>query len=314
MKAANYVTHGEGLRSSEEFNTAVALVAALHDPVIAARSGGEVGEWACAVFKRPDEEAPRFVVASREGLSWIPSGVYMPAGVVVAGLDPAVSYGTRKLWRGLRPPARVLAEYAKAVGERPDIVVARHWPGLNALFQRSTVLAADDQVSVVTPNLVLDPACRHRLAVASPNYYWSQVCSTPETDIAVQIRAVAENVVHAHDVAATSAELSQVFGEVPPAPPGLRSQVLAQIGRPGGEAVWEAVWHQMVSWRLAIMTARFTAPNVLTLDEESVPWNTPLAAADQVLRGWETLWLAQRPASREVLADMVYAAIGALNA
>lgn len=317
VKAANHVSHGEGLRPSLEFNTAVSLVAALHDPAIAALSGGEVGEWACAVFKRPDEPA-RFVVASREGLSWTPPGVYMPAGVTVAGLDPAVGYGTRKLWRGLRPPARVLAEYAKAIGEQPRIVVARRWSGLDALFPKPTVVAADDQVTVAPPNLVLDPACRHRLEVASPTYFWAQVCAIGESDIAAQIRTVAENVVQAHDEAVTPAvlaELSQVLGGAPTVPPDLRSRVLAQIGQPGGEAVWQAVWDQMMSWRLAIMTAPVTAPNVLTATgEESAPWNTALVVADQILRGWETLWLAQRTASREVLADMTYAAIGALNA
>lgn len=317
VKAASHVSHGEGLRPSLEFNTAVTLVAALHDPAIAALSGGEVGEWACAVFKRPDEPA-RFVVASREGLSWTPPGVYMPAGVTVAGLDPAVPYGTRKLWRGLRPPARVLAEYATATGEQPRIVVARHWPGLDALFPKPTVVAADDQVTVAPPNLVLDPTCRHRLEVASPTYFWAQVCAIPESDIAAQIRTVAENVVQAHDAAVTPAvvaELSQVLGGAPTVPPDLRAHVLAQIGQPGGEAVWQAVWNQMMSWRLAIMTSPVTAPNVLTATgEESAPWNTALVVADQVLRGWETLWLAQRPASREVLADMTYAAIGALNA
>lgn len=316
VKAANHVSHGEGLRPSLEFNTAVTLVAALHDPAIAALSGGEVGEWACAVFKRPDEPA-RFVVASREGLSWTPPGVYMPAGVTVAGLDPAVPYGTRKLWRGLRPPARVLAEYATATGEQPRIVVARHWLGLDALFPKPTVVAADDQVTVAPPNLVLDPTCRHRLEVASPKYFWAQVCAIPESDIVAQIRTVAENVVQAHDAAVTPAvvaELSQVLGGAPTVPPDLRTHVLAQIGQPGGEAVWQAVWEQMLSWRLAIMTSPVTAPNVLAAGEESAPWNTALVVADQILRGWETLWLAQRPASREVLADMTYAAIGALNA
>lgn len=316
VKAASHVSHGEGLRPSLEFNTAVTLVAALHDPAIAALSGGEVGEWACAVFKRPDEPA-RFVVASREGLSWTPAGVYMPAGVTVAGLDPAVPYGTRKLWRGLRPPARVLAEYAKAIGEQPRIVVARHWLGLDSLFPKPTVVAADDQVTVTPPNLVLDPVCRHRLEVASPTYFWAQVCAIPDSDIAAQIRTVAENVVQAHDAAVTPAvvaELSRVLGGAPTVPPDLRAHVLAQIGEPGGEAVWQAVWDQMVSWRLAIMTSQVTAPNVLAAGEESAPWNTALVVADQVLRGWETLWLAQRPASREVLADMTYAAIGALNA
>ncbi|MBU8834479.1 hypothetical protein KL858_34255 [Mycolicibacterium goodii] len=326
VKAAERGSHayGEGLAASRDFNTAITLVAALHDPAIAALSGGEVGEWACAVFKRPDEDAARFVLASREGLSWTPPGVYLPAGVIVAALDPAVPYGTRKLWRGLRPPARVLAEYAKAeeIDEQPQIVVARHWLGLDVLFPKPTVLAADDQTTAVTPNPVLDPterarlAGRHRLEVASPEY-WAQVCAIPESDIAAQIHTVAENVVHDHDAAVTPAllaALGQVFGDVPPAPPGLRPHVLAQIGQPGGEAVWQAVWQQMMSWRIAISTSAFTAPNDVsdTYDDGS-PWNTALVAADQILRGWETLWLAQRPASREVLADMTYAAIGALN-
>ena len=41
-------------------------------------------------------------------------------------------------------------------------------------------------------------------------------------------------------------------------------------------------------------------------------WNNDLIAAEQMLRGWEVLWLAQRAATRATLADMTYAAAAAL--
>lgn len=300
VKAAQMGSHavGEGLRSTPEFNAAVALVAALHDPAI-----GAVCEWACAVFKQPGEQGARFVVASREGLSWIPSGVYMPDGVTVAALDDSIPYETRKLWRGLKPPARVLAQYAKAIGEQPRIVVAREWLGLHGLFSKRTVLVADDQ-TVVEPNPVLNPAGRHRLQMASPNGWWAQVQTIPDADIPARIRDLAAHVAQVHDEAFGVHDVGdeQKFGGR-----ALRAIAVEQIGRPGGEAVWQAVEQQMHYVRSEIMTAPIAAPEPLYEG-----WNSDLTAAEQMLRGWEVLWLAQRPPTREALADMTYAAAAAL--
>ncbi len=287
----------EGLRTTPEFHDAMALAAALNDPAI-----GVACEWACAVFKPSADEEARFVVASREGLSWIPSGVYMPAGVTVAILDDAVPYATRKLWRGMKPPARVLAAYAKAIGEQPRIVVAREWLGLQGLFDRRTVLAADDEM-VVDPNPVLDPAGRHRLQLASPGGWWTQVQRVPDEDVATRIRDLVAHVAHAHDEAFGVHDVdSRQFGGR-----ALRSAAVEQVGRPGGEFVWQAVEQQMHWTRAQIMTAPIAAPEPLYEG-----WNNDLTAAEQMLRGWEVLWLAQRPASRATLADMTYAAAAAL--
>lgn len=288
----------EGLRSTPEFNDAIALVAALNDPAV-----GVLCEWACAVFKRSADEDARFVVASREGLSWIPSGVYMPAGVTLAVLDDAaVPYSTRKLWRGMKPPARVLAAYAKAIGEQPRIVVAREWLGLQGLFGPRTALAADDE-TVVEPNPVFDPAGLHRLQVASPDTWWPQVQDIPEQDIATRIRDLAGHVAQAHDDAFGVHDVdSQQFGGR-----ALRSAAVEQIGRPGGDLVWQAVEQQMHWTRAQIMTAPIAAPEPLYEG-----WNNDLTSAEQMLRGWEVLWLAQRPTSRATLADMTYAAVAAL--
>lgn len=287
----------EGLRTTPEFHDALALVSALHDPAI-----GVACEWACAVFKQSADEEARFVVASREGLSWIPSGVYMPAGVTVAILDDAIPYATRKLWRGMKPPARVLAAYGKAIGEQPRIVVAREWLGLQGLFDRRTVLAADDEM-VVDPNPVLDPSGLHRLQLASPDGWWQQVQEIPEQDIATRIRDLAAHVAQAHDEAFGVHDVdSQQFGGR-----ALRSAAVEQVGRPGGEAVWQSVEQQMHWTRAQIMTAPIAAPEPLYEG-----WNNDVTAAEQMLRGWEVLWLAQRPASRATLADMTYAAAAAL--
>lgn len=288
---------GEGLRTSDEFNAAVVLVAALNDPAV-----GVVCEWACAMFQQPGETAARFVVASREGLSWIPPGVYMPDGVTVASLDESVPYATRQLWRGMKPPARVLAAYAKAIEEQPRIVVARKWLGLQGLFGRGTVLAADDE-TVVSPNPVLNPDGRHRLELASPDRWWAQVQAIPEADIATRIRDLADHVAQAHDAAFGVHDAdSQNFGGR-----ALRVAAVEQIGRPGGEAVWHAVEQQMHWTRAQIMTAPIAAPEPL-----HEGWNNDLIAAEQMLRGWEVLWLAQRAATRATLADMTYAAAAAL--
>lgn len=289
LRAARMGSHaiGGGLSSTPEFAAATALVAALNDPAL-----GVVQQWACAVFKRPGEKA-RFVIASREGLSWIPSGVYMPGGVIIAHLDDTIDWSIRKLWRGLKPPARVLAQYGEAIGEAPILVVARHYLGLAALFAKHTVVVADDKAAV-DQNPLRNPAGRHRLEIASPDYWWPKVQAIPEDEIPANIRYVASTVAESHD---------RNFGvDV------LRTSVIEQIGRPGGEQLWEAVGMNMHAVRGQLMTAQIDPPEPL-----AEGWNKELVAAEQQLRCWETLWLAQREPSRETLADMVYSALAATS-
>lgn len=306
VNTANHVSHGEGLRPSLEFKTAVTLVAALHDPTLTL---GGLSEWACAVFKMPDEP-PRFVVASREGLSWTPPGVYMPGGVTLAVHDDdAAPWKVRRLWRGLRPPAHVLAHYAKAIGETPRIVVARQWTGLAALFGRDTVIAADDHPTIwgdEDPNPLRNPAGRHRLAVAAPDA-WAWVQAVPDGEVLGRMRAVAAHVAAVHDQTYIPIDIIGADGPIP-GDPALRGNAVGQIGRDGGAAVRSAVEEQMTYLRLQIMTAPLMVPNPLVDG-----WNDGLTDAERCLRGWEVLWLAQRPATRENLADMTYAALAALD-
>lgn len=302
MKSANHVAHGEGLGATPEFQAALALVAALHDPTL-----GVLSEWACAVFKMPGESAARFVLASREGLSWTPAGVYMPGGVTLAVHDgDAVPWEVRKLWRGLRPPAHVLAHYAKAIGETPRIVVARQWTGLAALFGRDTVIAADDHPTIMDPNPLRNPAGRHRLAVVAP-HAWAWVQAVPDGEVLGRMRAVAAHVAAVHDQTYSPIDIIGSDGPIP-GDPALRGNAVGQIGRDGGAAVWSAVEQQMTYVRMQIMTAPLAIPNPLVDG-----WNDDLTDAEKLLRGWEVLWLAQRPATRENLADMTYAALAALD-
>lgn len=278
-------TVGGGLSATPEFNAATALTGALNDPGF-----GVISEWACAVFQNPGEK-PRFVIANREGLSWIPAGMFMPDGVTIAHLDDTIDWAVRKRWRGLRPPARVLSNYARIIGEEPRIVVARHYLGLDGLFSTRTVVVADDK-TVIDPNPLRNPAGRHRLELASPDSWWPQVQSIPEAEIAERIRGVASWVADTHD---------QAFGADP-----LRAAAVEHIGRSGGDHLWHEVEQRMHYVRSEIMTAPVDAPEPL-----AEGWNDGLVAAEQMLRGWEALWLGQRSASRETLADMTYAAVAA---
>lgn len=278
-------TVGAGLSATPEFTAATALTGALNDPAF-----GVISEWACAVFQNPGE-MPRFVIASREGLSWIPAGMFMPDGVIIAHLDDRIDWSVRKSWRGLRPPARVLSNYARVIGEEPRIVVARHYLGLDGLFSSRTVVVADDK-TVIDPNPLRNPAGRHRLELASLEGWWPQIQSIPEAEIAERIRGVASWVADTHD---------QAFGVDP-----LRASAVEQIGRSGGNHLWNEVEQRMHYVRAEIMTAPVDAPEPL-----SEGWNDGLVAAEQMLRGWEALWFGQRSASRETLADMTYAAVAA---
>lgn len=304
LRAAQMGAHaiGEGLQATPEYQSAIALVAALHDPDI-----GVVCEWACAVFKQRGEESARFVLASREGLSWTPPGVYMPEGVKLAALDDAVPWSVRRQWRGIKPPARVLAHYAKAIGEEPIIVVARRWLGLHSLFSKRTVVVADEQSSIVAPNPLRNPVGRHRLLLASPGG-WAQVQAVPDSAVLARIVDLAAYVGQVHDQAYGAQDIIGADGQVVAADPELRCNAVEQIGQPGGEDVWSAVAQNMHYVRGAIMTAPITVPEPLTPD-----WNADLTDAERMLRGWEVLWLAQRPPTRDTLADMTYAAVAALD-
>ncbi|TXH08421.1 MAG: hypothetical protein E6R04_10765 [Spirochaetes bacterium] len=293
------VAAGEGVQATPEYQAAIALIAALHDPDI-----GVPCEWAVGVFRGRDAEPARFVLASREGLSWTPPGVYLPAGVQLAALDPAVPWETRKLWRGIRPPARVLAHYAKAIGEQPALVVARQWLGLSSLFSKRTVVVADPQIGIVPPNPLMNPAGRHRLLVASPKR-WAVVQAVPENDVLARMTKLAAHIEAAHK-GSPVVDVPAMDGLPTPGDPDLRRKAVAQIGQPGGEDIWEAVAAQMHMARLDLVTQPVTEPSPLVDG-----WNFDLVERERRLRAWEALWLAQRQPSRETLADMTYAALAA---
>lgn len=297
-------SYGEGHRATPEFGAAMSLVAALNDPDKPPHDL-LLGGWSCAVFGAGD--SIRFVVADRHGLSWIPAGVFLPAGVTVAHLDAAVPAELRLSWRGLEPSALVLSQYARTLGEQPRIVVARAYdPGLDGWFDRGTTVVADEGQHVIIPNPLLDPAGRHRLLLASPRD-WEWVQSVPDSDVYAEVRRLAAWVVDRHNEFFTEQWHSGIAGAEGAQAAGpearLRSAALAQIGR-GGEpaaALAAAIKAKMVS----IVPLLFGCPSY---HEEPGRWRAHTELEMQ-LRGWETLLLGLRPPNHATLADMWYAAM-----
>ncbi len=292
LKAMQMGAHtvGEGLRSTPEFSAAMALVAALNDPE---RPAGSLilGGWSCAVFGAG--ASMRFVVAERHGLSWIPAGVYLPAGVTVAHLDERVPADVRHSWRGLDPSALVLAEYAKAIGEQPRIVVARAYhPGMPGWFGRDVVLAADEASRVIIPNPLHEPGGRHRLELAAPEH-WRWVMSLPDAVLPEEVQAVAQWLVGEHD---------QMFAQWPDAAADakLRALALSQIGREGGAGDVK----QLLAAKMGELATRLIgAPNYGTPQ-----WGIH-TGMEMALRGWEALLLSLGSPSRTVMADIQYAVL-----
>lgn len=292
LKAMQMGAHtvGEGLRSTPEFSAAMALVSALNDPE---RPAGSLilGGWSCAVFGAG--ASMRFVVAERHGLSWIPAGVYLPAGVTVAHLDERVPADVRHSWRGLDPSALVLAEYAKAIGEQPRIVVARAYhPGMPGWFGRGVVLAADEASRVIIPNPLHEPGGRHRLELAAPEH-WRWVMSLPDAVLPEEVQAVAQWLVGEHD---------QMFAQWPDAAEDakLRALALSQIGREGGAGDVK----QLLAAKMGELATRLIgAPNYGTPQ-----WGIH-TGMEMALRGWEALLLSLGSPSRTVMADIQYAVL-----
>lgn len=292
LKAMQMGAHtvGEGLRSTPEFSAAMSLVSALNDPE---RPAGSLilGGWSCAVFGAG--ASMRFVVAERHGLSWIPAGVYLPAGVTVAHLDERVPADVRHSWRGLDPSALVLAEYAKAIGEQPRIVVARAYhPGMPGWFGRDVVLAADEASRVIIPNPLHEPGGRHRLELAAPEH-WRWVMSLPDEVLAEEVQAVAQWLVGEHD---------QMFAQWPDAAADakLRALALSQIGREGGAGDVK----QLLAAKMGELATRLIgAPNYGTPQ-----WGVH-TGMEMALRGWEALLLSLGSPSRTVMADIQYAVL-----
>lgn len=292
LKAMQMGAHtvGEGLRSTPEFSAAMALVAALNDPE---RPAGSLilGGWSCAVFGAG--ASMRFVVAERHGLSWIPAGVYLPAGVTVAHLDERVPADVRHSWRGLDPSALVLAEYAKAIGEQPRIVVARAYhPGMPGWFGRDVVLAADEASRVIIPNPLHEPGGRHRLELAAPEH-WRWVMSLADAVLPEEVQAVAQWLVGEHD---------QMFAQWPDAAEDakLRDLALSQIGREGGAGDVK----QLLAAKMGELATRLIgAPNYGTPQ-----WGIH-TGMEMALRGWEALLLSLGSPSRTVMADIQYAVL-----
>ncbi|WP_235434848.1 hypothetical protein [Mycobacterium heckeshornense] len=292
VRAVNMGSHtvGESLRSTPEFGAAMALVAALNDPQ---RPGADLllGGWSCAVFGAG--ASARFVVAERHGLSWIPAGVYLPYGVTVAHLDERVSAEERVRWRGMEPSALVLSQYAQAVGERPRIVVAREYrTGLDAWFDRRTVVVADKGERVIIPNPVTDSQTgHHRLALASPGD-WALVQSLGDSEIPAGVRSAAETLVASHN---------EFFADESDA--RLRLTALNQIGRSDSAGLQElraAIGRKM----LEIVPRLVGCPQFGGEQHNLWVQHTHL---EMQLRGWETLLLALNAPTRSMLADVMYA-------
>lgn len=281
---------GEGLRATPEFTAAMALVSALNDPE---RPAGSLitGGWSVAVFN--SGSSVRFVAAERHGLSWIPAGVYLPAGVSIAHLDTRVPADIRASWRGMEPSALVLAEYARAIGEQPSIVVARAYhSGLPGWFDRQVVIVADETDHVIIPNPLHEPKGRHRLELAAPEH-WQWVLSVPEEHIEAEVREVAAWLVEQHDHMFANWPDNDEMAK-------LRAVALAQVGREGGST--EVA--KLLAGRMGELASRLMGTPLY-----GTPQWTTHTYSEMLLRGWETLLLGLGAASRTVLADMQYAAL-----
>ncbi|KRQ23332.1 MULTISPECIES: hypothetical protein [unclassified Mycobacteroides] len=286
---------GEGLRATPEFSAAMALVSALNDPE---RPAGSLitGGWSVAVFGAGSNSV-RFVAAERHGLSWIPAGVYLPAGVSIAHLDTRVPADVRHSWRGMEPSALVLAEYARAIGEQPSIVVARAYhSGLPGWFDRQVVVVADETDHVIIPNPLHEPKGRHRLEIAAPEH-WQWVMSVPEEHIEAEVREVAGWLVEQHD---------HMFEQWPgnDEMAKLRAAALAQVGREGGSTDVA----KLLAGKMGELASRLMGTPLV-----GTPQWTTHTYSEMQLRGWETLLLGLGASSRTVLADMQYAALMATH-
>ncbi|WP_236740293.1 hypothetical protein [Mycobacteroides abscessus] len=281
---------GEGLRATPEFSAAMALVSALNDPE---RPAGSLitGGWSVAVFN--SGSSVRFVAAERHGLSWIPAGVYLPAGVSIAHLDTRVPADIRASWRGMEPSALVLAEYARAIGEQPSIVVARAYhSGLPGWFDRQVVVVADETDHVIIPNPLHEPKGRHRLELAAPEH-WQWVMSVPEEHIEAEVREVAAWLVEQHDHMFANWPDNDEMAK-------LRAVALAQVGREGGSTDVA----RLLAGRMGELASRLMGTPLY-----GTPQWTTHTYSEMLLRGWETLLLGLGASSRTVLADMQYAAL-----
>ncbi|BEL42019.1 hypothetical protein Isolate57596_53890 (plasmid) [Mycobacteroides abscessus subsp. abscessus] len=281
---------GEGLRATPEFSAAMALVSALNDPE---RPAGSLitGGWSVAVFN--SGSSVRFVAAERHGLSWIPAGVYLPAGVSIAHLDTRVPADIRASWRGMEPSALVLAEYARAIGEQPSIVVARAYhSGLPGWFDRQVVVVADETDHVIIPNPLHEPKGRHRLELAAPEH-WQWVMSVPEEHIEAEVREVAAWLVEQHDHMFANWPDNDEMAK-------LRAVALAQVGREGGSTDVA----KLLAGRMGELASRLMGTPLY-----GTPQWTTHTYSEMLLRGWETLLLGLGASSRTVLADMQYAAL-----
>lgn len=307
-------TAGEGLRATPGFAAAMSLVAALNDPQ---KPGSSVlmGGWSCAVFGSGD--TARFVVAERHGLSWIPAGVYLPDGVVVAHLDERVPAEERMSWRGLSPSALVLSKYARAIGEQPRVVVARAYePGLDGWFDRHTVLAADYAAHVIIPNPVVGPdegGC-HRLMLASPDD-WARVEGLGDDELASGVRSAAECVVESHNAFFSAEWWWRYRGAPEPgadaedieraaADAALRQEALGQVGAAESGEKQDKI-NAVAARMLGLAPQLVGCPVFGGLQHSAWLLHNEL---EMQLRGWEALLLAlNNEASRINLGDVVYA-------
>lgn len=87
--------------------------------VVEAAGGAAEVHWAAGVVVTDSDR--RLVMTSDRGRGWMPAGAVLPADVVSPWSHPQSSR-----WEGLRDPARVLVEYAAAVGGRISALASTH--------------------------------------------------------------------------------------------------------------------------------------------------------------------------------------------
>lgn len=97
------------------FNEDLARVQA----VVEAAGGASQVSWAAGIVVTG--AGRQLVVTSDRGRGWLPSGAVLPANVVLPWSHPDSSR-----WEGLRDPARVIVEFAAAVGGRIAALASTH--------------------------------------------------------------------------------------------------------------------------------------------------------------------------------------------
>lgn len=129
--------------------------------------------WAVGVL-RTSMGAQTVIASTLGGGGYVPAGVFVPSGVRVAAVDPALPMGWAAMFMGWQSPADIVVAHAEKVAERlagvtlsalvtTDVYGRR--PEGAADFQ---TMAARDIMSVPGSPPVLDGAHQHRLTTIDP--------------------------------------------------------------------------------------------------------------------------------------------------